>query len=336
MIVQEGRFVHRSTEAEVLDDFRRFCERSSETLVSRHDMWVARGTAAGKLPLLFRTHKVGQKLSEHFHWKHRVRTRTKWLPCAQEVLDRWNNDPSYLDRAMERVKRISLHRMDEETLRFHVVRVNSSLMTVTHFRAGVSRFLCDEFRPVDVLDFSAGWGDRLTGFLAASSVQRIVLIDPRPGCIRACEGQHSLVRSDKVLEAHCAGAEVVMPGLPAESVDLVVSSPPYFDAEHYGDTPEEQVGQVRFMVSNTTEYLDAFLFPVLHQCARVLRKGGILCLNIDDHPQLKLCDATLAHVAGTFHLIGTAGLRKGNGFGKGLASAGGRSKAEPVYLFRRL
>ena len=73
------------------------------------------------------------KAREYFHWPHRMRTRTKWLPSGQDVLERWNREPGFLKAASERIRRISNHKMHADELTFHVIRANSALMTVTHF-----------------------------------------------------------------------------------------------------------------------------------------------------------------------------------------------------------
>ena len=340
MIVTRGKFAYRRTAQEVRDDFEAFAHVAPETLVTRDTRWSPRTNCPvpKKLPLMFRTTRGGQLLSEYFHWKTRVQTATKWMASGEDVLRRYVNEPDFLRGAKERIVRASKHRMSPEELAYDVVRVNSALMTLTHFRVSVSRFLCAQEKPRRVLDFSAGWGDRLTGFLASPSVEHITLIDPRPSCRVACLAQHSFVRSDKTLEFHQYGAEEALPTLRAASVDLVVTSPPYFDMELYGETAKEAVGQIRLKVKDTEEYLRQFLFPVLRECQRVLVSGGLLALNVDDHDKegVVLCAPMLRFMKTLprMQLVGTAGLRKGSGFGQGLHAIEG-SKAEPVYLFRK-
>lgn len=344
IVTAEGDIAFCKSEEEVRRDFQKLCECRAEDLVDTTKEWVPRvdGCPTPCKAYLYRIRRCGQLLSEAFHWPHRVQTATTWWPSGHDVLRRWQRDPDFLRGAYERLQRVSSgRRFTHEQLVYEAVRVNSALMTLTHFRATVSKHLCDTTRARRVLDVSAGWGDRLTGFLASESVQHISLIDPRPGSIRACWAQHAFVESDKEMLTRQAPAEEVLPTLDDACVDLVVTSPPYLDMEHYGETPEEAVGQIRHTAPTMDDYVRVFLRPVLTHIARVLAPGGLLALNLDDNERrgVFVCAPALAILdeLPDMQLVGTAGLRKGGGFGQG--KKGTRSttlpKAEPIYLYRK-
>lgn len=340
MNVRDGRFVYDKTPAQIREDFVKLQRTDPEDLVERHTRWEVRtGCPTPHKLYLFRSVRAGQLLSECMHWKHRVRTSTRWWRSAQEVLDRWKRDPHFLRAAAARVDRATKNRtFTPDELAYDTIRTNSSLMTMTHFRASVSKYLSDTTGAGTVLDFSAGWGDRLTGFMASPSVRHIHLIDPRPGSIACCRRQHAFVGSTKHLSLHQGGAEVVLPTLPSGTVDLIVSSPPYFNLEEYGETTTEAQGQIRLKVDSVEGYLRVFLEPVLRHSARLLRSGGLLALNIDDNPRADtiVCAPALA-IAKTIPdllFVGTAGLRKGSGFGLA-AKDKTLTKAEPIYMWRK-
>ena len=69
---------------------------------------------------------------------------------------------------------------------------------------------------------------------------------------------------------HCGHAATVMRAMPDGSVDLIVTSPPYWSAVEY-------VGQANAWPSYEA-YLDDML-SVWRECARVLRPNGKLCIN---------------------------------------------------------
>lgn len=322
-------------------DFERFCALPSEALVDRTDTWEVRSMAPApdRQALLFKGIRTGQLLSDYFHWEHRVRTSTIWLPSAHTILERWQREEgTFLVGAMERVAKCNRRIMTEERLRYEVVRSNSSLMTLTHFRAGVSKFFCDTLQSASVLDFSAGWGDRLTGFLAAPTVSHITLIDPRAGSISKCKAQHSFVQSTKELCTIQQPAEEALPTLPSDSLDLIITSPPYFNLEQYGENEQEDKGQIRHKARSATEYVEVFLRPVLTQCARILKPGGTLVLNLDDNPRadVRICEPAIEVLRSLpeLVLVGTAGLRKASGFGQCLHTVT-QSKAEPIYVARK-
>lgn len=339
MLVVNGRFVFQASKEEVLADFERLCRLDASQLVDHTSPWESRCRVPRKMHL-YRTLHTGQLLSAYFHWPHRVRTRTRWHASAHEVLQRRLREPSFLASADARIaKQGGSAAAFPERAGFKVIERNSALLTVTHFRATVSKHLCDVLQARDVLDFSAGWGDRLTGFLASASVRTITLIDPRRGSLDACTKQHRFVASDKELRTHLAGAQNVMPTLPARSCDLVITSPPYFDLEEYGENAREAEGQIRNRVSTLEQYVAHFLRPVIAHAARVLRPGGLLALNVDDNPAagVFLCAPTLDVIRAlpSLQLVGTAGLRKGRGFGQGV-SHDRAPRAEPIFLARRV
>ena len=339
MLVRGGKFVYTRTKDEILKDFEKLCSTPHENMIERNTEWETRtGAPTPNKKYLYRMMRVGQSLAESQHWMHRMQTATRWWPSGQTQLTKWNRDPSHLDAAAKRIQHATRRQFTDEELRYDTVRANSALMTLTHFRASVAKHLCDTEGARTVLDFSAGWGDRLTGFLASASVKTIVLVDPRPGSIAGCRRQHELVNSPKTLELHQDGAESVLPRLLSDAFDLILTSPPYFDMEHYGETPDEAVGQIRNKVGSVEEYVSAFLTPVLTECARVLRPGGLLALNLDDNLRTKtfVCQPALdiLDALDVLELVGTAGLRKGTGFGAALQTKT-KTKAEPIYLYRR-
>lgn len=340
MLVVDGKIVNTRNEKDVRNDFQRFRASPHSEFVDCTTEWTARSECPTpkKLALIFKCKHIGQQLAEYMHWTHRIQTSTRWLPSGVVILEKWKTDSTFLVGAKQRVAKCTRRRLNDEQLAFEVVRSNSALMTLTHFRAGVSKYFCDTYKSRNVLDFSAGWGDRLTGFLGSETVQCITLIDPRPGSIQKCVEQHRFVNSDKELRVHQDGAEVVLPTLSDNSVDLIVSSPPYFNLEHYGETEEESVGQIRCKVSSLEAYIETFLKPVLQHSSRILARGGVLAINIDDNPRINvlICEPALniMRTLSCMQLVGTAALRKGTGFGQCLRTKTW-TKAEPVYIFQK-
>lgn len=65
-----------------------------------------------------------------------------------------------------------------------------------------------------------------------------------------------------------------------ESVDLVVTSPPYFGQRAYTDAGEVYDGQIG-LEPHPAEFLDA-LWAVTAECWRVLKPSGSMCVNLGD------------------------------------------------------
>src|SRR4051812_25110953 len=103
-----------------------------------------------------------------------------------------------------------------------------------------------------------GRGPTMTGMSAA----------PQTHELRPVSGGGSL---DPFLnKLHCGHAGAVMRAMPDASVDLIVTSPPYWTAVEY-------VGQANAWPSYEA-YLEDML-SVWTECARVLRPNGKLCIN---------------------------------------------------------
>jgi hypothetical protein len=77
-------------------------------------------------------------------------------------------------------------------------------------------------------------------------------------------------------------AEDIMPALPGRSVDLVFSSPPYFDWEKYSYDASQSF--IRFV--SYEEWRQGFLEPVIRHSHRVLRPKGKFVVNVSTERRL--------------------------------------------------
>lgn len=194
-----------------------------------------------------------------------------------------------LSAAIEKSMRIWPERYGARgtTLR-RMLRSFSNTVGVSNFRPTVARAIIHRYSPPcgQVLDFSAGYGGRLLGALTMG--RHYTGIDPSEWQVRGLRTMIEVCGP----KTHCAGRAEIIPG-PAEellrnlqsgSVDLVFSSPPYFNREKYGFEPEQSF--VRFPTLD--KWLDGFLRVVLVESARILRKRGWLALNVGNFPECLL------------------------------------------------
>ena len=84
--------------------------------------------------------------------------------------------------------------------------------------------------------------------------------------------QHTTIELNKI---HCGNALTVLKTLPSESVDCVVTSPPYFLLRDYGT-----MGQIG--LENTPEQYIKRLASVFMECRRVLKNDGTMWVVIGD------------------------------------------------------
>jgi hypothetical protein len=161
------------------------------------------------------------------------------------------------------------------------------------FRPSCAKCIYQLFNAETVLDFSSGWGDRLAGFMATDTTKKYIGIDPND---RLFEGYFDQFRTmDKMYNLHKT-KDLSMISDTAEDasvfdmVDLIFTSPPYFNIERY--TQEENQSFKKYRKLEI--WLDKFLFFSINKYWSNLKDGGILAINIGDvysnHTVNKICD----------------------------------------------
>jgi len=181
------------------------------------------------------------------------------------------------------------HKITDSIMRLMLRRVTGTQM-VSNFRPTAAAALYDVFVDKDsplegtkagtVWDPSMGYGGRLLGAIAAGV--NYIGTDP---CIPTYEGLEQLRdnygRSDKEYELRRQGSETYLP--PKESLDFVMTSPPYFGWEAYGDEPEQS--SIKF---NTSEmWKEHFLKQTIANAHHGLKTGKYLALNVANTKQYK-------------------------------------------------
>lgn len=126
--------------------------------------------------------------------------------------------------------------------------------------------------------------------------------------------------------------------LPDDSVDLVVTSPPYFALRSYQDGGEHYAGQIGD--EPTPQEFVAALLEVTRECMRVLKPSGSLWVNLGDkyagdgrgtRPQGTTGQRADRTQAATY---ATAGLRRDEQMRQGARDGNRRSRPQPVRGIR--
>ena len=202
--------------------------------------------------------------------------------------------PSEATRDLKRLSRVVRYKLglneQEETsdVSFKELRRGFLVqrMGVSFFKPAVAcavyrHFLADCTAPV-VWDPACGFGARLLGF-AAACPQGVYLGNEPATRIHA--DVHALgvdLVADGVLahvDVTCKGSEhAQLPALPAQSVDLVLTSPPYYTLERYYDEP----GQCWREYSTQQLWSERYLTPTLTTARRALKPGGKAVINVSD------------------------------------------------------
>ncbi len=203
---------------------------------------------------------------------------------------------------------------------------------VANFRPVVARNIIEALsREGDVVvDFSAGYGGRLLGCLTLN--RTYIGIDPARKQVSGLKRMAIDWRrctSSKVDIIHGC-AEDVLPGFERNSVDLVFSSPPFFNLEVYSN--ESTQSSARY--GNYGAWREYFLNAVLLESRRVLRRGGVLAINVSSRNRCPLASDTFDLASQLLEHHGTINISMTS---RPLQRSrnGGTYRAEPIFIFRK-
>lgn len=202
---------------------------------------------------------------------------------------------------------------------------------VANFRPLVARAIIERFSPPGgrVLDYCAGFGGRLLGSLVLD--RHYVGIDAAALQVKGLKEMWNALRAMArgTAELHHARAEDFLLTLPPHSVDLVFSSPPFFDVEIY----DSDRAQSALRYPKYQDWLRNFLKVIIEEARRILRPGGIFVINIADNRRQSLRSDTLGLAAPIF---GAPNLIRMNMHSRP-AQRATRTQTfrwEPIYVFR--
>lgn len=191
-------------------------------------------------------------------------------PGLPSAWDAWHDD-----RTLRKAIRLQLDSGHPTTPERVLKAVVMFSRTPSVFRPIVAKYIYQTycFSGGVTWDPCAGYGGRLFG--AASVGVRYVGSDIER---ETTEGNQRLA---EVLGASCsmthARAEDFDPGV---ALDLVFTSPPYFNLEMYGASSDAAVAEY----GNPHGWIRKFLHPVMLMASRRLREGGYLVLNLPARP----------------------------------------------------
>lgn len=270
-IVDEIPFPYSEyTEQEIKDDFNALKNSHLEIIKGE---WTSH-RVGDSIPLLYkgehirfpRTNNIGGKVSNQFTEKLRLST-----PHARykSWVDLWSAKRKYWLKYFFSQKMWS-GEMKQSSLKKGL----GGQYNCSQFKPLIAKSLYNSFGAKRVLDFSAGWGDRLVGFLA-SNAESYIGIDPNTKLHEPYKSISSPYK-EKETKFICSPAEDV--DYTKIKYDFVFTSPPYFDLERYSQ--EETQSWKRY--PSIERWKCEFLFPTLESIWKSLDHNGRMVVNISD------------------------------------------------------
>jgi len=194
-----------------------------------------------------------------------------------------------------------------------------------NFNPGLAKYLYGRYGAgCRALDFSAGYGGRLLGFLA-NGVGSYYGVDPNPASISDLRNMADLIcpwskipRDQVVLQ--CGPFEDCNI---EEEFDIVMSSPPYFKLESYSDDAFQSISRY----PEYSEWLDRFWKATLTKSLSLLKNGGHLVFSLSNYKSYDLIGDTKKFL-GEIELVAQHSIHLHNVFRN-------QEKEERVFVYRK-
>ncbi len=156
------------------------------------------------------------------------------------------------------------------------------------------------FKSRRILDFSAGWGDRLIGAMACD-VEYYVGVDPNhdvhDGYKKIIDHFESKTKCIMIEDAFEDAK------LPNKTYDLIMTSPPYFNFEIYSCDENQSI--MRY--PDFEDWYKNFLIFSITKSIKYLENNGYLVININNLNNVKIVERMIEDVSKLLKFCGTIG-----------------------------
>ena len=225
----------------------------------------------------FRRLNAGNSASNYFQQKNRWSVDGTIAPGPERT---WGNE-KFMTSLMGAAYTLKLPKINRNVLR---TMIGLRKYICSQFKPNVAKVLYDKLGSKSILDFSAGWGDRLAGFYASESGEFYLGIDPRKENHPIYQQQKEFYdkHRNKFFEVDKKSLFVESPAEDFEYTpdmyDTVFTSPPYFGVERY--SYDDTQSWVRYKTID--EWNEKFLQKTLEKLWVSIKSGGYLLVNISD------------------------------------------------------
>jgi hypothetical protein len=213
--------------------------------------------------------------------------------------------------------------MSQSNLR-KAFRTCSGVQCVSNFRPTAAQAIYDLLGGGVVWDPCAGFGGRLLGAMTSPKVRKYIATDPGTETFKGLQAMAEELNAWRTgIELHQDCAEAFKP---KDTLNIVFTSPPYFNCEKYSDEPTQSWKRY----NTPTEWNEGFLRPVIRQAFTSLKPKGWMALNLANvrsHNSLESDCVRIARQEG-FVLETVLDLLLAS-----ITFCG--QKAEPVFIFRK-
>ncbi len=217
----------------------------------------------------------GLKASNHFTFDNRMKCDYTNSPSPSRI---WNSD-TFMDSMLE-----SIYSLKHDEITAATLKTSLALRQYipSQFRPSAAKCLYQLFNAEHVLDFSAGWGDRLVAALATNGVVSYTGVDPNTEVFNKYQEIRKFNHATRCLFINQCAEDTQYD----DKFDFVFTSPPYYNTEQY--TQDENQSFKKY--PKLTDWLEKFLFQSIRNAWAALTDEGFFAINISDVNSNQLCD----------------------------------------------
>ena len=147
------------------------------------------------------------------------------------------------------------------------------LVKNTMYRPQMAKMICDKYKPQIVLDPCAGWGGRMLGAVASGA--QYIAFEPNTKTFANLNALVKFLQIENKVTLICDDA-LQMEKYDIPKVDLVLTSPPYFNLEVYAHESTQSISS-HSDYNNWSKY---FLKELIHLSLSKLKSDGVSCWNV--------------------------------------------------------
>lgn len=229
------------------------------------DDWTKLKSWSGESNYINSTSRIGMKLCEHFFPNFYEITNNK----GNSVKSLWNKDNI--------IKILRWNRKSHSTPYLSELKRGiyfcCGMTKNTMYRPQMAKLICDYYKPKVVLDPCAGWGGRMLGVVASGA--NYIAFEPNTKTYNNLQRLIDFLGIKDKVTIICDDA-MNMDNYDISNVDLIITSPPYFDLEVYTNEATQSITKH----TNYKDWSEYFLLGIIEKCNSKLNIDGVSCWNV--------------------------------------------------------
>ena len=324
--------LRKITEVDAESDYKSLINLSTSNMINKADNLYTRYNYKYKLSNFYISQiKLGNISSDYYQQYNRFLCDSVNAPSPFRS---WYN-PKFRDGVLNALFTLKFKEVTMASLRSCIALRK---YIASQFKPSAAKFMYDFFDAKNVLDFSSGWGDRLSGFCSSENTISYTGIDPNKRVFDGYLKQKEMYfkYKNKKVELIESPAEDLNLEKLGKKFDFIFTSPPYFNVERY--THEGNQSWKRY--KKLEDWLNNFLFVVLKKAWDCLEQNGVMAINISDvysgHKINKICDPMndfIASLEGS-NYMGCLGMKMSKRPNSKSSIIGGVF-VEPIWIFSK-